>query len=178
MLPLGLTFVQRRKWALGPATGIKTFFSGRLMPTEVVEVAVDSSTVIAIGDAIYLATDDGRPASLQADGGTLAANQEAFHDAFVGFALEASADGETTPIAVAAAGIMEMDCASSTFEVGDLVGMSENGGGTALLNTTGIAVATANLAVGRVIERRSVANTKVKVAFVSTVILGGPQAMA
>jgi len=172
-----LTFLQRRKWAIGPLAGLRSFMGGRLLPTDMVELPVDSANVIDVGDAVYLATDDARAASAQADAGTLAGNQETFHDLFVGFALEASADGETAPIAIATAGLMEMDCASGTWELNTLVGMSENGAGTALLDTTGISVATANLAVGRVAARVAVAATRVKVAFVSTVMFGGPQSM-
>ena len=50
--------------------------------------AVDSAQVIEIGDLVYLATDDVRAASAQADQGTEAQNQEAFHDAFAGVAMQ------------------------------------------------------------------------------------------
>ncbi len=176
-LMMGLTFFQRRKGLLGPITGVKVYFGGRLFPTDMAEFAVDSAQVIAVGDAIWLNTDDARSATQLADTGTLAGNQEGFHDVFAGFALEASAAGETANIAVATAGVMEMACASGTWEVGALVGMSENGAGDALLANTGISVATANLAVGRVAERVPVAATRVKVNFISTVLFGGPQTM-
>lgn len=177
MLPLiGLTFVQRQRGFLGPATGIKTFFGGRLIPDTVVDCAVGAAA-IAIGDAVYLSAGKILPASSQADGGTLAANQETFHDVFVGFALENASANQSALIAVATSGVMEMDCASATFEIGDRVGMSENTAGNALLKTTGIAVATDNLSVGRCCERKATAATRVKVYFTSTVMFGGPQTM-
>lgn len=174
---LGLTFLQRRKGMLGPVTGIKVYNLGRLMPTDMAMFAVDSGQVIAVGDAVMMVTDDVRRASTQADGGALATNQESFHDVFAGFALEASLSGSTTPIAVATAGLVEMDCASASHEVGDLIGMSENVAGDALLNTTGIKVAAGSpqLAIGRCAER-STTSTLVMVNFQSTIMFGGPQA--
>lgn len=145
--------------------------------TNPVLAAVDSATVIEIGDLVYLDTDDAKPASSQGDAGSLAGNQEAFHDAFLGVAMQASAAGETNEIRVATTGVFEFDCASDTFEIGGLLGLVETGG-TTLLNQTVVDVATANLAVGRVAKREAVANTRVFVDIVSTVMRGGPQAMA
>lgn len=175
-LAFGLTFVQYRKGFLGPVTGIKTFATGRLIPTDMVRCAVGAAN-ITIGQAVYLATGKVLPASSQADAGTLAGNQEAFHDAFVGFALEAATANQSALIPIATAGVMELDCASATFEIGDSVGLSEDGGGTYLLPTTGIAVASRNLALGRCCEKVAVAATRVKIAFQSTVMFGGPQDM-
>ena len=92
---------------------------------------VDSATVIEVGDLLYLDTDDAKPASSQADGGTLAVNQETLHDNFAGIAMQASASGDTDSIRVATSGVFELDCASATFEVGALVGGTENAGGNA-----------------------------------------------
>jgi len=145
--------------------------------TEPVMLPVDSTTVIEIGDLVYLDTDDAKPASAQADQGTEAANQESFHDKFAGVAMQASPSGQTQPVRVATAGVFEFDCLSATFEVGALVGADENGAGTALLNQTVASVATPNLAVGRCARRVNPAATRVLVDIVSTVLKGGPQAM-
>lgn len=142
-------------------------------------VAVDSATVIEIGDLVYLDTDDAKPASSQADLGTKAENQEGFHDKFLGVSMSRSRAGDTDPILVATTGVFEMDAASATYQPGALVGPS----GTGASDAVGLAdqqvesVATANLAVGRVHELAASA-TKVKVSIVSTVLYGGPQAMA
>jgi hypothetical protein len=145
--------------------------------TSPVMLPVDATTVIEIGDLVYLETDDARPASAQADAGTEAANQEAFHDKFAGVAMQASRNGDTQPIRVATSGVFEFDCLSATFEVGKLVGADENGGGTALEKQIVAPVATANLAIGRCAKRVSPAATRVLVDIVSTMLRGGPQDM-
>lgn len=146
--------------------------------TNPVMVPVDSATVIEIGDLLYLDTDDAKPASSQSDEGSLALNQEALHDNFVGVAMQASASGADRSIRVATTGVFELDCAAATFEVGDLVGAVENGGGTALEDQKGVGVATPNLAIGRCAKRENPAATSVYVDVVSTVLRGGPQAAA
>ncbi|MCO6045758.1 hypothetical protein NG895_17815 [Aeoliella sp. ICT_H6.2] len=146
--------------------------------TNPVMLPVDAATVIEIGDLVYLDTDDAKPASSQSDSGTPAANQEALHDAFVGVAMQASSAGQVTDIRVATTGVFELDCVSTTFEVGDLVGAAENAGGTALEDQQAIAVATENLAIGRCAKREPSASSSVYVDIVGTVTRGGPQAAA
>src|SRR4051794_5025090 len=77
---------------------------------------VDSATVIAVGDLLFLDGDDAKPAVSQPDQGTLALNQELFHSRFLGIALDRSLAGQTEPIRAAARGRFEFDCASATFE--------------------------------------------------------------
>lgn len=146
--------------------------------TNPVMLPVDSATVIEIGDLVYLDTDDAKPASSLSDGGTLTANQEALHDAFVGVAMQASASGSTADIRVATTGVFELACAAATFEVGDLVGGSENTAGNALEDQKAIAVGTENLAIGRCARREGTASASVLVDIVGTVTRGGPQAAA
>jgi hypothetical protein len=146
--------------------------------TSPVMLPVDATTVIEIGDLVYLDTDDAKPASSQADQGTETANQELFHDKFAGVAMQASRNGDTQPIRVATAGVFEFDCLSTAYEVGKLIGSDENAGGTALERQVITPVATANLAIGRCAKRVSTAATKVLVDVVSTMQRGGPQDMA
>ena len=146
--------------------------------TSPVMLPVDSTTVIEIGDLLYLDVDDAKPASAQADQGTKAANQELFHDKFAGVAMQASRNGDTQPIRVATAGVFEFDCVSATFEVGKLIGVDENTAGTLLEDQITIGVATSNLAIGRCAKRVSPAGTRVLVDIVSTMQRGGPQDMA
>jgi hypothetical protein len=145
--------------------------------TSPVMLAVDSATVIEIGDMVYLDVDDAKPASAQADQGTEAGNQQLFHDGFAGVAMQASPSGSTQPIRVAATGVFELDCLSTTLEVGDMLGPDENVGGTALLNQTVAKVTNANAAVGRCAKRLNPAGTRVLVDIVSSVLRGGPQAI-
>lgn len=89
--------------------------------------------------------------------------------------MQGSRDGDTEPIRVASAGVFEFDCLSDTLEVGDLIGVDENGAGNELENQIVASVATSNLAVGRCAKRVNPAGTKVLVEIVSTVSHGGPQ---
>jgi hypothetical protein len=139
-------------------------------------MAVDSATVIEIGDLIQLDVDDAKPASAQTDQGSETANQQMFHDVFAGVAMQASRNGDTQPIRVATSGVFEFDCLSTTLEVGDLLSADENGGGTALLNQTVAKVTNANAAIGRCAKRLNPAGTRVLVDIVSAVMKGGPQA--
>ena len=141
--------------------------------TNPVVAAVDSATVIEIGDLVYQDPDDAKPASSQADQGTETANQELFADNFLGVAMQRSRSGDTDPIRVAATGVFEFDCPSGTFELGDLAGVDENAAGDALLDQQVDAVATAARAVGRVAKRVATAATGVLVDIRSTVMTGG-----
>jgi hypothetical protein len=143
--------------------------------TNPVMMAVDSATVIEIGDLVLQDVDDAKPASSQTDQGTELANQQLFHDLFVGVAMQAHRAGDTQPIRVATTGVFEFDCLSTTLEVGDMMGPDENGGGIALLNQTVAKVTTANAAVGRCAKRLNPAGTRVLVDIVSSVVKGGTQ---
>jgi hypothetical protein len=144
----------------------------------VVRLPVDSDTVIEVGDLVHLDTDDAKPASSLADAGIEVANQEAFHDAFAGIAMDPSSAGATSPIRVATKGRFSYTCPSATFEVGALIGASENQAGDQLLDQQVEGVATANLAIGRVSKRVNPADTQVEFELVSTMLYGGPQTMA
>jgi hypothetical protein len=144
--------------------------------TEPVLVPVASATVIEIGDLVYLSGGAAVPAFDLADTGTEAGNQEAFHDLFIGVAMQQSLNGETDDIRVATAGVFEFDCLSASLALGALVGADEEGTGTALENQVVASVATANLAVGRV-HKATTSATTVLVSIVGTVNWGGPQAL-
>jgi len=145
--------------------------------TSPVILPVDAATVIEIGDLVYLATDQALPAAAQADQGSKAANQQLFHNNFAGVAMQQSRDGDSTPIRVATTGVFAFDCASATFEVGNLIG-ADSGSGTPLASQVVAAVAAENLALGRCAKRVNPADTSVLVEIVGTVSHGGPQAKA
>jgi len=140
--------------------------------TNPVVAAVDSSTVIEIGDLVYQATDDARPASAQVDQGSEQSNQELFANNFLGVAMQRSRDGDTSPIRVATTGVFEFNCPSGTFELGNLVGPDETGG-TTLMDQQVDKVAGSQYAVGRVARREGGATTSVLVDIRSTVMTGG-----
>jgi hypothetical protein len=143
--------------------------------TNPIVLPVDSATVIEIGDLLYLDTDDAKPASSQADQGNKAANQSLLHNKFAGVAMQRSRSGDTDPVRVATTGVFDFAAASGVREVGQMLGIDENGGGTALENQKLDNVSSAHLAVGRCAKRVNPADTRVLVDIVSTVMYGGVQ---
>ena len=141
--------------------------------TNPVVAAVDSATVIEIGDLLWQDTDDAKPASDQADEGSETANQEALAEKFLGVAMQRSRNGDTAPVRVATTGVFEFDCPSGTFELGDLVGADENAAGDALLNQQVAKVTASPYAIARVAKREASAVTGVLVDVRSTVMTGG-----
>jgi hypothetical protein len=141
--------------------------------TNPVIAAVDPTTVIEIGDLVYLDTDDAKPASLQADQGTEPDNQSLFAGSFLGVAMQRSRSGDADPIRVATTGVFEFDCPSDTYELGDLVGADESAGGTALENQQLAKVSASQYAIARVARRAATATTDVLVDIRSTVMTGG-----
>lgn len=147
--------------------------------TNPISVAVESATVIEVGDMVMLTSGYAVPFSSQADLGTEAQNQEGAHDTFLGVSMRRSRAGDTQPITVATSGEFEFIATSASYALGALVGPAGTGAGDAVgvANQTVEAVATANLAVGRV-SRASGTATTALVAISSTVLSGGPLAMA
>ena len=141
--------------------------------TNPVIAAVDSATVIEIGDLLYLDTDDAKPAASQTDQGDEATNQSTFAAGFLGVAMQRSRSGDTSPIRVATTGVFEFDCPSATYEIGDKVGVDEAASGTALENQKVAAVTPAAGAIGRVARRAATDTTSVLVDIRSTVMTGG-----
>jgi hypothetical protein len=141
--------------------------------TNPVVAAVDSATVIEIGDLVWLDTDDAKPASDQADQGSESVNQELLAERFLGVAMQRSRSGDTAPIRVATTGVFEFDCPSGTYELGDLIGGSENAAGDALMNQQVEPVASSPCAIARVARREPTATTSVLIDVCSTVMTGG-----
>ena len=148
--------------------------------TKPVTLATDPEHVIEIGDLVYMESGMAYPAASQDDLGTKAENQEGFHDAFVGVAMQASPLGSSQTIRIATAGVFEFDATSGTPGLGQLMGPAGtgSGGNAGLANQTIEAVATANLAVGRCAKLVAQASTIALVDIVSTTMYGGPQAPA
>lgn len=141
--------------------------------TNPVMMPVDSAQVIEIGDLVWQNTDDVRPASASTYAGGLATSQEALVDNFLGVAAQASASGDTAEIRVDTTGTFQFICASSTAEVGDLMGAADNT--TALADQTVIEVEDVARAIGRCDKRNAAAATSVYVRIESTVMTGGAQ---
>ena len=140
----------------------------------VVGEAVDSAQTIDIGDCLYLATDDVRPADQIGYAGGLATTQELFVDSFIGVAMQQSRNADTDPVRIATAGTFEFICAAATFEIGDLVGMDDNATPDALESQQVIAVTDAARAVG-VVEKRYSSNTTSVLVRITSSLEGGLQ---
>ncbi len=141
--------------------------------TNPVVAAVDSATVIEIGDLVWLDTDDAKPVGSYTWTTNLATTQDACIDKFLGVAMQRSRDGETAPIRVATTGVFEFDCASGTFELGNFIGPDANSGASALVNQQVVKVSASKYAVGRIAKRQAAATTSVLIDIRSTVMTGG-----
>lgn len=143
--------------------------------TSPVVAAVDAATAIDAGDLVYQDSGKILPASAASLWNTsTAGTQEDFKDAFLGVSGQRSRAGDAYDVRVNTTGVFEFDCDPAQFELGDLVGPAK-GGGDHLLPQKVIAVAGAQLAVGRVVKRYPANTTRVLVEVLSSVIKGGVQ---
>jgi fructose 1,6-bisphosphatase len=125
--------------------------------TDPVVAAVDSATVIEIGDLVLQDTNNAKPFS--------SADLTTFVPRFLGVAMQRSHVGDIQPIRVATTGVFEFDCPSETFELGDLIGPTSNQSVKKVHDKEN--------AIGRVAKRVSTAGTSVLVDIRSTVMTGG-----
>lgn len=146
--------------------------------TNPVMLPVQAGTVVEIGDLVYLESGHAYPASNQTDQGSLPANQQTFHDNFLGVAMQCTSGATTETIRVATSGVFEFASAPAAYEVGDLIGTTEDGAGTQLESQTVAGVTVENFALGRCVKQAPAGSEKVLVDIVSTVVRGGPQAAA
>lgn len=126
---------------------------------------VDSAQTIDIGELCWLNTNDARPADQATYGADLPITQANFAKLFIGVAMDTSETGDTREIAIATEGVFELICAAAQFEIGDLVGVDDNTGSTALLPAQVIASGENGAigAIGRVVRRYGANTTRVLV---------------
>lgn len=148
--------------------------------TNPVFLAPASTTVIEIGDLVYLdpSTHKPLPFSSQADQGSEAANQDLVQQYFLGVAEQQSRNGDTDEIRIATSGEFEFGCPSSTFNLGALVGASENSDGDGLEDQQVEAASDETHAIGVVARAEATAVTSVWIRIKSTVMDGGVQEQA
>jgi hypothetical protein len=142
------------------------------LPLETVQAAFNGTIAVEIGDLMYQATDDSRPVSSQADTGTESGNVAAAAPNFIGVARERKLVTETAAgyIDIAVEFFGEFPCVSNTFEVGDLLTLTENGHATHLVNDTLAKTTDASVAIGIVARRYGSATTTVLCLLRSRVI--------
>lgn len=135
-----------------------------------IRVAVDSATEIALGDLLYLDTDDAKPASSEAWNTDLVTTQSNFNNHFLGIAQADHAAGSGAvldfPVDISPLSVYEMDCDSETHEVGDLV-TPIKAAGNALVADRLKKTTTAAAGCGRCVRRDTTAQTRVMVRFQS-----------
>jgi len=137
----------------------------RYGPQFVVHVAVDSATAIKAGDALYLDTDDAKPAGSFAWGTDLAATQASFTNVFLGIALadHPANSGAVTnfPVDISPLSVYELTCTAQTHEVGDTLGMKKAAGNALLADAVEKAMAASSCF--RCVRRNAAAKDKVYV---------------
>lgn len=117
---------------------------------------VASATVIEVGDICWQdrSAGEAKPASdftWTSDRETTSAT---FRRDFAGVAMGSSDDGETHDIPIAQAGRFVFDCASASFEIGDLVGPDDNATPDGLLDQQVIGIGENEYgAIGKVAKR-------------------------
>ena len=152
--------------------------------TQPVECTVATNQQVNIGDLVAQESNTLVRAEDQTWNTSLLQTQTDFVASFVGVCAQRKNTGSTQPgtgggragtVRVDTQGVFEFDCASATFQIGDLVGPAKDTG-NALLSQTVVAVASKAAAIGRVNEsaRNSagapIAQTKVKVRVFSTTL--------
>lgn len=140
--------------------------------TNSVIAAVDSSTVIELGDLLYLSDGEAFPASAMTPESTVAATQAAFSAAFLGVAMQKSNSGDAAPIRVATTGVFEYDAPSATYGLGDMVGIYEEEAEDDLPSQKLDVVELVAGAIGRVCRIESTATTSILVTLKSVVMNG------
>ncbi len=134
-------------------------------------VAVNSETIIEIGDLIWLDTDDTKPASNFSWTTDAATTQANFKEKFLGVAMQASRDGDTNPIRFIYDGVFEMDASSASYELGSMVAPAKSSG-EKLLNQQVAASSAAAGAIGIVHKAAPSSSTRVLVRIRSQVMDG------
>ncbi len=135
----------------------------------IVYCAVDSGTVIAVGDLVYLDTDDVKPAGSFTWTSDLTTTRQNFANVFLGVALDAHAAGVAVTnfrVDVSPLSLYTFTADSDAHEIGSLVAPKKQSG-NALESAILDATSTAAEAIGRVRRRDSSAATTVVASFQS-----------
>lgn len=132
--------------------------------------AVDSATEIAMGDLVYLDTDDIKPAGSETWSTDLATTQSNFLNHFLGIALNDHPAGSGIvldfPVDISPMSVYEMDCNEETHELGDML-TPIKATGNALVADTLKKTTTASVGCARCMRRDPTALTRVMVRFQS-----------
>ena len=143
----------------------------RYSDTQPIVVSVDIDTVIEIGDLTFLDIGDAKPAIDHPDLGLGdRPNQEAFHDHFLGVAMQRSRLGEASPIRIATRGVFEFIGPRGSYQQGDLLGVGGSDSLALLQNQRVTHVEEAQYSIGRCARfAGSVSDTPMLVDIVGTI---------
>lgn len=138
---------------------------------------VDLAVAIEIGDIVYLETDDVRPAS-SATQTSVGGTQAYVHARFAGIAASGHVanDAKVTQVRVNTNGEFEHPAAAGTYRIGTLITAAAGAGNAVLAQK--VEVGTAGEAIGYCVRDYGVNPTKVLWRAFSSVVGGGPQAIA
>ena len=143
--------------------------------TNPVMVSVNTSTVIEIGDLVWLGQDHVVPANVKS--ASELATLGKLHERFLGVAMQDSSVSGQNAIRISTTGVFEFACQKLTYELGDLIGGLLDAKSERLLaQSVGQAVAP-GYAIGRCAKAIQPAGSNVLVDIVSTVMRGGVQAI-
>jgi hypothetical protein len=123
--------------------------------------AADAGTVIAVGDLLFLDTDDVKPAASFTWNTNLATTQAGFADVFIGVAMAAKSSGAAVtnfPVQISDDVTYTYDCDSETHEVSATMGVAKNPSSNALLSQK-LVKAVAASSIARAQKRDSSAST-------------------
>jgi len=134
---------------------------------------IATAKAVAVGDLVGMSSGTLVKASDTTWNTDLATTQSDFRALFLGVSGQQKAAGDArvfgnatdNVVRVDAGGIFQFDCASATFEVGDLVGPAKDTG-NALLDQKVVKVTPEASAIGRVVERGT-SITRVKIQILS-----------
>lgn len=134
---------------------------------------VATAKAVAVGDIVGMSSGTLVKASDETWDTNLATTQTNFVARFLGVSGQQKdanvarvfGNASDNVIRIDAGGVFEFDCASATFEVGDLVGCAKQSG-NALEDQKVVAVASEALAIGRVTQRGT-SITRVKIQILS-----------
>lgn len=128
--------------------------------------AFDGTLTVPLYCLMYHDSNDVKPAASQTDQGSEIANQRLFASNFAGLSAESRAATDTdadTDFPIITEEIVDIDCASATWEVGDLVAIDEASSGTALENQKVVKTTDPTCAIGHCVKREASATTTVRV---------------
>jgi hypothetical protein len=138
---------------------------------EVLVAPYAAGTVINIGDGLLMNSNVAKSIASATLGGSEAIDQLAIAPVFLGIALERklSTDLDGT-VEYAATWVGDVDVPSTTYSIGDLLGVCRNSGVTAIEAQKYKKVTDIDLAVGRVIYEYTAATTKVRAVIWSNLV--------